>query len=115
MARCADRDLVTPTERTPLLVERRRALYGSWYEFFPRSQGAHRHPDGSWVSGTFADCEERLDEIAGMGFDVVYLPPIHPIGSAFRKGPNNTLDAGPNDPGSPWSIGSPDGLSLIHI
>jgi len=109
MARHADRDLVSPTQRTPLLVERRRALYGSWYEFFLRSQGAHRRPDGSWVSGTFASSEKRLDEIAAMGFDVVYLPPIHPIGSAFRKGPNNTLDAGPNDPGSPWAIGSPDG------
>ncbi len=90
-------------------VERSRAGVGSWYEFFPRSEGAVRHPDGSWTSGTFITAAERLTDVAAMGFDVVYLPPIHPIGRAFRKGPNNTLDAGPNDPGSPWAIGSADG------
>jgi starch synthase (maltosyl-transferring) len=95
-------------ERT-ITVERTRAGFASWYEFFPRSEGARRNPDGSWVSGTFTTAAERLPAVAAMGFDVVYLPPIHPIGRAFRKGPNNTLDAGPNDPGSPWAIGSAEG------
>ncbi|WP_245306519.1 alpha-1,4-glucan--maltose-1-phosphate maltosyltransferase [Acidipropionibacterium timonense] len=109
MRRHADRPLTSPTARTPLVVERRRALYGSWYEFFPRSQGAHENPDGSWTSGTFDSSWERLDAAAAMGFDVVYLPPIHPIGTAFRKGRDNTLVPGPYDPGSPWAIGSADG------
>lgn len=87
----------------PLLVERRRALVGSWYEFFPRSEGATLEP---MKSGSFASAEEILPQIAGMGFDVVYLPPIHPIGVVNRKGPNNTLVPGLNDPGSPWAIGS---------
>nr|WP_108772947.1 alpha-1,4-glucan--maltose-1-phosphate maltosyltransferase [Cutibacterium namnetense] len=105
----APRPLTSPTAPTPLRVERRRALYGSWYEFFPRSQGAHIGADGHWVSGTFDTSWERLDAAAAMGFDVVYLPPIHPIGTAFRKGKNNTLNPGPDDPGSPWAIGSADG------
>ena len=105
----APRPLTSPTASTPLRVERRRALYGSWYEFFPRSQGAHIGADGHWVSGTFDTSWERLDAAAAMGFDVVYLPPIHPIGTAFRKGKNNTLNPGPDDPGSPWAIGSADG------
>ncbi|MEO6825822.1 MAG: alpha-1,4-glucan--maltose-1-phosphate maltosyltransferase [Microbacteriaceae bacterium] len=90
-------------------VERARAGLGSWYEFFPRSEGAKRNANGSWKSGTLRSAARRLPAIAAMGFDVVYLPPIHPIGTSFRKGPNNTLDAGPNDPGSPWAIGSADG------
>jgi starch synthase (maltosyl-transferring) len=81
----------------------------SWYEYFPRSVGAVRHEDGSWSSGTFRTAESRLRDIAAMGFDVVYLPPIHPIGRAYRKGPNNSLEAGENDPGSPWAIGSAEG------
>ncbi|MEO7146797.1 MAG: alpha-1,4-glucan--maltose-1-phosphate maltosyltransferase [Terrimesophilobacter sp.] len=93
----------------PLRVERRRAGVGSWYEFFPRSEGAKRNKNGKWKSGTFRTASRRLPAIAKMGFDVVYLPPIHPIGTSFRKGPNNTLTAGKNDPGSPWAIGSPDG------
>ncbi|WP_426623791.1 alpha-1,4-glucan--maltose-1-phosphate maltosyltransferase [Leifsonia sp. McL0607] len=92
-----------------VLVERTRAGVGSWYEFFPRSEGAKRLPDGAWQSGTFRTAAKRLPEVAAMGFDVVYLPPIHPIGRTFRKGPNNTLEAGENDPGSPWAIGGPDG------
>lgn len=107
---------LTPLSSTPttsesfrLRVERTRAGVGSWYEFFPRSEGAKKHKNGSWTSGTFATAEKRLPAIASMGFDVVYLPPIHPIGSSFRKGPNNSLEAGPNDPGSPWAIGSSDG------
>jgi len=90
-------------------VERTRAGVGSWYEFFPRSEGAKKRADGSWQSGTFRTAAKRLPEVAAMGFDVVYLPPIHPIGRTFRKGPNNTLDAGENDPGSPWAIGSAEG------
>jgi starch synthase (maltosyl-transferring) len=90
-----------------LLVERRLAGVGSWYEFFPRSEGAKRLKDGTWKSGTFRTAAKRLDGVAAMGFDVVYLPPIHPIGVTNRKGRNNTLDPGPNDPGSPWAIGGP--------
>jgi len=92
-----------------LRVERARAAVGSWYEFFPRSEGARKKKDGSWKSGTFRTAARRLPAIARIGFDVVYLPPIHPIGTSFRKGPNNTLNPGPHDPGSPWAIGSPDG------
>jgi starch synthase (maltosyl-transferring) len=103
------RELLTVDGPYALLVERERALFGSWYEFFPRSEGAYQREDGSWQSGTFATAAERLPAIAEMGFDVVYLPPIHPIGTTFRKGPNNTLTAGPNDPGVPWAIGGPDG------
>lgn len=90
----------------PLLVERKRALVGTWYEFFPRSEGATVNPP---KSGTFATAALRLPDIAAMGFDVVYLPPIHPIGTLNRKGRNNTLTPDPHDPGSPWAIGSKDG------
>jgi starch synthase (maltosyl-transferring) len=101
-------------ERT-IRVERTRAGVGSWYEFFPRSEGAVAREDGSWQSGTFRTAAARLPGVAAMGFDVLYLPPIHPIGRAFRKGPNNTLDAGENDPGSPWAIGSAaGGHDAIH-
>ncbi|WP_052865067.1 alpha-1,4-glucan--maltose-1-phosphate maltosyltransferase [Streptomyces niger] len=103
------RELVSASRPMPLLVERRRALYGSWYEMFPRSEGAYEAPDGTMVSGTFRTAAERLPDIAAMGFDVVYLPPIHPIGTTHRKGPNNTLSAGPHDVGSPWAIGSAEG------
>ncbi len=105
------RELVSASRPSALQVDRERALYGSWYEFFPRSEGAvvdhrgHRAP----VSGTLRTAAERLPAVAAMGFDVVYLPPIHPIGRAYRKGPNNSLDAGPDDVGSPWAIGSPEG------
>ena len=98
------REYVTASGPWPLLVERRRALVGAWYEFFPRSEGADPPR-----SGTFATAAERLTAIAQMGFDVVYLPPIHPIGRTHRKGPNNSLVAGATDPGSPWAIGSADG------
>ena len=107
--------LPTLSEQHSVIVERERAGVGSWYEFFPRSIGAKENADGSWVSGTFATAATRLPEVAAMGFDVVYLPPIHPIGVSFRKGPNNTLTAGPNDPGSPWAIGSAaGGHDAIH-
>lgn len=96
----------------PLIVERRRALVGSWYEFFPRSEGAKGRP---LKSGTFATAAKRLPAIAAMGFDVVYLPPIHPIGMTHRKGRNNTLEPRAGDPGSPWAIGSPaGGHDAIH-
>ncbi|OIJ66503.1 DUF3459 domain-containing protein, partial [Streptomyces mangrovisoli] len=79
-------------------------LYGAWYEFFPRSEGTPEQPHG-----TFRTAARRLPAIAAMGFDVVYLPPVHPIGTTFRKGRNNTLSAGPEDVGVPWAIGSPEG------
>ena len=101
--------LTTWSEALPVRVERSRAGLGNWYEFFPRSEGAKRAKDGSWVSGTFRTAAKRLPAVAAMGFDVLYLPPIHPVGRSYRKGPNNTLIAGPNDPGSPWAIGSADG------
>ncbi len=100
------REHVTPSMPIPVHVERERALVGSWYEFFPRSEGATLDPPRS---GTFATAAERLPAIAGMGFDVVYLPPIHPVGTTARKGPNNTLTPGPGDPGVPWAIGSAEG------
>jgi starch synthase (maltosyl-transferring) len=104
------RDLVTAGAAYPLRVHRTRALAGSWYELFPRSEGAWQDPDtGEWRSGTFATASERLPAIAEMGFDVVYLTPIHPIGSTNRKGPNNSLVTTPADPGSPYGIGAAEG------
>jgi starch synthase (maltosyl-transferring) len=105
------REHVTEGEWHPLVVHRERALFGSWYEMFPRSEGATADPLGRRApqSGTFRTAMKRLPAVAGMGFDVVYLPPIHPIGRTFRKGANNTLNPAPHDPGSPWAIGSPDG------
>jgi starch synthase (maltosyl-transferring) len=105
------RDMVTRSGWMPVLVERLRALYGSWYEFFPRSEGVQFDPMGRRepISGTLRTAARRLEAIAEMGFDVVYLPPVHPIGSTFRKGRNNTLEARPADPGSPWAIGAPEG------
>jgi len=90
--------------RLEVTVERERARYSTWYEFFPRSAAGDtsRH-------GTFADCEAWLPYVQKMGFDVLYFPPIHPIGRSRRKGPNNTLDAGPADVGSPWAIGAAEG------
>ncbi|WP_288049645.1 maltotransferase domain-containing protein, partial [Nocardia sp.] len=99
------RDLVTRGPLHTVSVERTRALFGSWYEFFPRSTGG-RDADGRPVHGTFATSIKDLPRIAAMGFDVVYLPPIHPVGHTFRKGPNNSLHADPTDPGSAWAIGS---------
>ncbi|TSD93339.1 alpha-1,4-glucan--maltose-1-phosphate maltosyltransferase [Skermania sp. ID1734] len=102
------RDLVTASPPHAIFVERRRALFGSWYEFFPRSTGGWGD-DGKPRHGTFATAAADLPRIAGMGFDVVYLPPIHPIGKVNRKGPNNSLAAAPGDVGSPWAIGSDEG------
>ena len=93
----------TKAEAMPLWVDRERALVGAWYELFPRSFGG------------FTGTTHRLDAVAAMGFDVVYLPPVHPIGRQHRKGPNNTLSAGPDDVGSPWAIGGPEGgHTAIH-
>ncbi|MER0448380.1 alpha-1,4-glucan--maltose-1-phosphate maltosyltransferase [Streptomyces sp. Edi4] len=103
------RDLVTASAPMPLLVERQRALYGSWYELFPRSEGAVLAEGKPPVSGTFRTAAARLPAVAAMGFDVVYLPPVHPIGTTYRKGPNNSLEAGPWDVGVPWAIGSAEG------
>ncbi len=87
-----------------LFADRERAAFSSWYEFFPRSTATRpgKH-------GTFADCEARLPYVAEMGFDVLYLPPIHPIGDAFRKGANNSLTPKAGEPGSPWAIGAEAG------
>jgi starch synthase (maltosyl-transferring) len=105
------RDLVTRSRFAPLIVHRERALYGAWYEFFPRSEGARVDPGRLRPpeSGTLKTAAGRLDAVAEMGFDVVYLPPVHPIGYVNRKGANNTLTASSDDPGSPWAIGSAEG------
>jgi starch synthase (maltosyl-transferring) len=102
-ARYADRSLAVAESRE-LIADRRRAQYSTWYELFPRSAAADpgRH-------GTFRDVEARLPDVAGMGFDVLYMPPIHPIGRVNRKGPNNALNAAPDDVGSPWAIGAAEG------
>ncbi|MGE0682951.1 MAG: alpha-1,4-glucan--maltose-1-phosphate maltosyltransferase [Candidatus Binatia bacterium] len=95
---------VTYERELQVVVEQEKARFSAWYEMFPRScapePGKH---------GTFADCEKRLPYVAAMGFDVLYLPPIHPIGRAFRKGKNNTLTTTPEDPGSTWAIGATEG------
>ena len=97
------RDLVSSAQYH-VTVDRPRALFGTWYEMFVRSAGTEKG-QGS----TFTQAQARLPHIAAMGFDVLYLAPIHPIGMAHRKGPNNSLTAGPNDPGCPWAIGSAAG------
>ncbi len=101
--------LRSTSEKYPILVERERALVGAWYEFFPRSEGALRNKDGSVTSGTFKTASQRLRAVANMGFDVLYIPPIHPIGHSHRKGKNNSLTATASDPGVPWGIGNSDG------
>jgi starch synthase (maltosyl-transferring) len=98
------RRLVTKSDSYPIRADRDRALVGAWYEIFPRSEGATETS-----TGTFATAANRLPDIAAMGFNVLYLPPIHPIGETFRKGANNSLNATVNDPGVPWAIGSKDG------
>ncbi|MBP2436487.1 maltotransferase domain-containing protein [Microbacterium amylolyticum] len=110
------RDPLTVAGPFPLFADRRRALVGSWYEFFPRSEGATVDPEtGAVTSGSFRTAIASLDRVAQMGFDVLYLPPIHPIGEINRKGRNNTLDPGPDDVGVPWAIGSRfGGHDAIH-
>ncbi|MGE0450602.1 MAG: alpha-1,4-glucan--maltose-1-phosphate maltosyltransferase [Vicinamibacterales bacterium] len=100
----ADRRQATESAAARLWVDRERARTGAWYEMFPRSAG----PDPT-RSATFREAARRLPEIADLGFDVLYLPPIHPIGVSYRKGRNNALAAGPGDPGSPWAIGAAEG------
>lgn len=105
MRRYPDRRFATPFERElEIIVDPVRARFSSWYELFPRSTSPvpGRH-------GTLADCEARLPYIAGMGFDVVYVPPVHPTGTKFRKGRNNSVIAEPSDTGTPWAIGSAEG------
>ena len=97
-------DTVTHSPNLEIVVNRPRARFSAWYELFVRSQGVK---PGKY--GTFQDAERRLLDIQNMGFDVVYLTPIHPIGKTNRKGRNNSLHAGPDDPGSPWAIGSAQG------
>jgi starch synthase (maltosyl-transferring) len=104
------RDLVTTEGPYPFFADRERALFSAWYEFFPRSEGAYvDEKTGTTVPGTLRTAAKRLDAVAEMGFDIIYLPPIHPIGRLNRKGANNTLTPGPDDPGSPWAIGAAEG------
>ncbi|HXD51412.1 MAG TPA: alpha-1,4-glucan--maltose-1-phosphate maltosyltransferase, partial [Burkholderiales bacterium] len=110
MARYPERAYASDSERELcVVVEREKACFSAWYEMFPRScgqVGAH---------GTLKDCVARLGYVAAMGFDTLYLPPIHPIGRAHRKGKNNALEAAPTDPGSPWAIGAAEGgHTAIH-
>ncbi|HTY81810.1 MAG TPA: alpha-1,4-glucan--maltose-1-phosphate maltosyltransferase, partial [Dehalococcoidales bacterium] len=104
MEKYADRSTASTYHPVAVIAERERAGYGAWYEMFPRSvaENAEKH-------GTFKDCEKRLPYIAGMGFDVLYLPPIHPLGHTCRKGKNNSVTSKPEDPGTPWAIGSEEG------
>jgi starch synthase (maltosyl-transferring) len=102
------RELLTRGEQYGVWVDRPLAGFGSWYELFPRSTGGWDN-QGKPVHGTFKTASEALPRIARMGFDVVYLPPIHPIGKVHRKGRNNTVTAAPDDVGSPWAIGSDEG------
>jgi starch synthase (maltosyl-transferring) len=105
LLRYPDRSSATRYDKElPVVVDRTKARFSSWYEMFPRSCC----PDGSG-HGTFRDCEAMLDYVASMGFDVLYLPPIHPIGNSNRKGRNNSNVPGPEDVGSPWAIGSEEG------
>ncbi|MBK9179195.1 MAG: alpha-1,4-glucan--maltose-1-phosphate maltosyltransferase [Acidimicrobiales bacterium] len=104
LARHPDRTRSTSSDPVTIAVDAERARFSAWYELFPRSwspvPGAH---------GTLRDVRDRLPYLAELGFDVLYLPPIHPIGTSFRKGRNNALVAEPDDVGSPWAIGSPEG------
>jgi starch synthase (maltosyl-transferring) len=110
MRRTADLSHATIAGSCPLWVDREMAGFSAWYEMFPRSEGAVPPR-----SGTFLSAQERLPAIAAMGFSVLYLPPIHPIGVTHRKGPNNVVECGPADPGSPWAIGaSTGGHTAVH-
>ncbi|HEX6008361.1 MAG TPA: maltotransferase domain-containing protein, partial [Burkholderiales bacterium] len=105
MSRHPDRSLASVhAVEFEIVVDRPLARSSAWYEMFPRSCAA-----SPGCHGTFADCEKRLDYVVEMGFDILYLPPVHPIGYVKRKGRNNTLEARPDDPGSPWAIGSKEG------
>ncbi len=110
------RELVTTAPPVQVWVDRPLGEFSAWYEFFPRSQGAVVDQQGNVVRhGTFRDAIEQIPRVARMGFDILYLPPIHPIGALNRKGPNNTVDSVPTDVGSPWAIGSAaGGHDAIH-
>src|SRR5205085_7321942 len=97
------RDLTRYGRELAIVVDRERARFGSWYEFFPRST------DPSGKHGTFTTAIDALPRIQELGFDVLYLPPIHPVGHTFRKGKNNSLTPEPDDVGSPWAIGNEHG------
>jgi starch synthase (maltosyl-transferring) len=103
------RRLATLSEKYPIRADHACALVGSWYEFFPRSEGAILNRDGSKIGGTFKTAAKRIPAVAAMGFDVLYLPPIHPIGQSHRKGRNNSLTPTESDPGVPWAIGGKAG------
>ena len=103
------RTVKAESESIPIRADHNRALIGSWYEFFPRSEGAIKKQNGDVISGTFATATKRLPGVAAMGFDVLYLPPVHPIGYSHRKGKNNSLEATESDCGVPWAIGNADG------
>jgi starch synthase (maltosyl-transferring) len=103
-ANYAPQDVTCYSRTLSITVERERAAFAAWYELFPRSES-----EEPGVHGTFRSAERRLPQIADLGFDVLYLPPIHPIGTTFRKGRNNTLTPTPDDVGSPWAIGGPEG------
>lgn len=100
----ASRGDVCSSREFRVVSDRKQAVFASWYEMFPRSQGKVKGR-----GGTFDDCIARLPDVKEMGFDVVYLPPVHPIGRTGRRGPDNSPDASPGDPGSPWAIGSEEG------
>ncbi|PWK56779.1 starch synthase (maltosyl-transferring) [Silicimonas algicola] len=109
MARHGPRANVTRYEDLPFWIDRERAAFSAWYELFPRSTG----PEGQ--HGTFRDVIDRLDYVRDLGFDVLYFPPIHPIGTTNRKGKNNSLKSEPDDVGSPYAIGSPEGgMDAVH-
>jgi len=109
MAAHGPRANLTRSADIPVWVDRERAAFSAWYELFPRSQGAEGQ------HGTFRDVIDRLDYVTGLGFDTLYFPPIHPIGTTNRKGRNNALTAGPDDVGSPYAIGSPEGgMNAVH-
>ncbi|MFH1061366.1 MAG: alpha-1,4-glucan--maltose-1-phosphate maltosyltransferase [Candidatus Omnitrophota bacterium] len=95
---------ITYEKELKVRVERKLALFSSWYEFFPRSWGAQPKKHG-----TLKDCEKLIPEIARMGFDIIYFPPIHPIGKTHKKGANNAIKSNGEDPGCPWAIGSEKG------
>ncbi len=98
------KSVTTYEQELQVAVDRPKAGFSAWYEMFPRSAKASSHEYAS-----FSDLIDRLPYVAGMGFDVLYLPPVHPIGKTKRKGPNNKVNSSPGDPGSPWAIGSSDG------
>ncbi|MDR1448483.1 MAG: DUF3416 domain-containing protein [Candidatus Ancillula sp.] len=109
------RQYISKSKKYPIAVDRRLSSFSAWYQFFPRSEGAKQKKDGTWISGTFTTASKRLQAVKNMGFDIIYMPPIHPIGTTFRKGANNTLHAKDHEPGSPWAVGSSEGgHDVIH-